>query len=86
LLILITDGIPNFPLWTTDAEKDALKAAEIIAENKIRFVCIGVIPNEEFMKKLAANGRGNLYIVDELNKDSLVDVVTQEWEQYKYSK
>jgi len=85
LLVLITDGIPNFPLWTTDAQKDALKAAEMIANNKIRLVCIGVIPNEDFMKKLTATGQGNLYIVDELDKNSLVDVVTHEWEQYKYS-
>ncbi len=86
LLVLITDGIPNFPLWTLDAQKDALKAAEMVAENKIRLVCIGVIPNETFMKQLAAAGKGNLYIVDELDKNSLVDVVTQEWEQYKYNK
>jgi len=86
LLVLITDGIPNFPLWTMDAQDDALKAAKMIAENRIRFVCIGVIPNETFMKQLAAVGRGNLYIVDELNKNSLLDVLTSEWEQYKYRK
>lgn len=86
LLILITDGIPNCPLWTMDSQQDALKAAELIAANKIRLVCIGVIPNESYMKKLAAAGQGNLYIVDELDKNSLVDVVTQEWQQYKYSR
>ncbi|MHB9094870.1 MAG: vWA domain-containing protein [Eubacteriales bacterium] len=83
LLILITDGLPNFPLWTIDAKKDALKAAGMIAENKIRLVCIGVIPNESFMEELASIGQGNLYVVDELDKNSLVDVVTQEWKQYK---
>lgn len=83
LLVLITDGLPNYPLWTIDAKNDALKAAEMIAQNKIRLVCIGVIPNEIFMEELAQIGRGNLYIVDELNKNSLVDVVTQEWKQYK---
>jgi len=83
LLILITDGIPNYPLWTTDAQKDALKAAAMIAENKVRLVCIGVIPNEDFMRELTEVGQGNLYIVDELDKNSLVDVVTREWEQYK---
>jgi len=86
LLVLITDGIPNYPLWTTDAQKDALTAARMIAENKIRLVCIGVVPNENFMKELASVGQGNLYIVDELDKNSLLDVVTREWEQYKYSK
>ncbi len=83
LLILITDGLPNYPLWTIDAKKDALKAAGMIAENKIRLVCIGVIPNESFMEELASIGQGNLYVVDELDKNSLVDVVTQEWKQYK---
>lgn len=86
LLVLITDGIPNFPLWTKDAKKDALKAALMIADNKIRLVCIGVVPNEEYMVELSSVGQGNLYIVDELDKNSLVDVVTQEWQQYKYSK
>ncbi|ADG81110.1 vWA domain-containing protein [Thermincola potens] len=86
LLVLITDGIPNYPLWTTDAQADALKAAEMIAENKIRLVCIGVLPNESFLKELAKIGKGNLYIVDELDKNSLLDVVTQEWQRYKYSK
>lgn len=85
LMVLITDGIPNYPLWTVDARKDALKAAELIAENKIRLVCIGVIPNEGFLKELAAIGRGNLYIVDELDKNSLLDVVTKEWQDYKYT-
>lgn len=83
LLILITDGIPNCPLWSMDSKEDALKAAKMIADNKIRLVCIGVLPNEEFMKELAAVGKGNLYVVDELDKNSLLDVVTQEWLQYK---
>lgn len=86
LLILITDGIPNFPLWTTDAQKDALNAAKLIVKNKVRLVCIGVVPIEGFMEELASAGGGNLYIVDELDKNSLLDVVTREWEQYKYSK
>lgn len=86
MLVLITDGIPNSPLWTTDAKRDALKAAEMIAGNKIRLVCIGVVPNEDYMVKLNSEGKGNLYIVDELDKNSLVDVVTQEWAQYKYTK
>lgn len=83
LLILITDGIPNQPLWSMDSREDSLKAAKLIAENKIRLVCIGVLPNEDFMKELASVGKGNLYVVDELDKNSLLDVVTQEWMQYK---
>lgn len=86
LMVLITDGIPNYPLWTTDAKKDALKAVKMIAENKIRLVCIGVLPNEDFMTELAEAGRGNLYIVEALNQNSLLDVVSREWADYKYSR
>lgn len=85
LMVLITDGIPNFPLWTNDAQADALKAAKMIADAKIRLVCIGVVPNEGFMKELARIGEGNLYIVDELDKNSLLDVVTNEWQRYKHA-
>lgn len=83
LLILVTDGLPNVPLYNNDAKKDALKAAEVIARNKIRLVCIGLIPNAEFMKELAAKGNGNLYILNELNKNSLLDIVSGEWKSYK---
>lgn len=86
LMILITDGIPSFPLWTNNAQQDSLTAAEMIAENKIRLVCIGVVPNEAFVRKLAEAGHGNLYIVDELDKNSLLDVVTREWDDYKHTK
>lgn len=85
LMILITDGVPNFPLWTTDAQADGLTAAKKIAEAKICLVCIGVLPNENYMQELALAGQGNLYVVEELNRDSLVDVVTTEWQRYKYS-
>jgi len=78
VLILITDGMPNFPLWSFDAKKDALEAAYKIAEAKIRFICIGVESNKEYLKKLARNGKGKLYIVDDLNKSNLVDIMAYE--------
>ncbi len=86
LMILITDGIPNYPLWSIDAQVDALKAAKMIKDAKIRLVCIGVIPNEKFMAELAEVAGGNLYVVDQLDKNSLLDVVTTEWQRYKYAK
>ncbi|HBQ26098.1 MAG TPA: magnesium chelatase, partial [Syntrophomonas sp.] len=52
LLVLITDGIPNTPLWTLDAKADALEAATHIKENKIRLICIGVESNRNFLEKL----------------------------------
>lgn len=78
VLILITDGMPNFPLWSFDAKKDAMEAARKIAEFEVRFICIGVESNKDYLKKLADNGRGKLYIVDDLNRGNLVDIMTHE--------
>lgn len=74
-LLLITDGMPNFPLWTYDARKDALDAARRIPEKKIRLVCIGVEANREFLEELVDVAKGKLYVVDDLTKGSLLKVV-----------
>lgn len=78
VLILITDGMPNFPLWSFDAKRDALEAARKIAESKVRFICIGVESNKDYLKDLAHNGNGKLYVVDDLNRSNLVDIMTYE--------
>ena len=78
LLVLITDGIPNAALWTMDAQADALSAAANIPEQKLRFICIGVESNASFMEKLAQAGEGALYLVDDLNKENLINLVRYE--------
>lgn len=78
LLIMITDGEPNTPLWTMDAKADALKAATQIHEEKIRFICIGVESNRIFMEKLCKRAAGVLYLVDDLNKENLINIVKHE--------
>ncbi|MGE5416224.1 MAG: vWA domain-containing protein [Acidobacteriota bacterium] len=78
ILILITDGMPNFPLWSFDAKKDALEAAKKIVQTKIRFVCVGVDSNREFLKDLADCANGRLYLVDDLNRKNLIEVVRYE--------
>ncbi|HHV16361.1 MAG TPA: VWA domain-containing protein, partial [Gelria sp.] len=78
LLVLITDGIPNTPLWSLDAKADALEAATHIKENKIRLICIGVESNASFMEKLSERADGALYLVDDLNKDNLINIVRYE--------
>lgn len=78
LLVLITDGIPNAALWTMDAQADALSAAAYIPDQKIRFICIGVESNASFMEKLAKAGEGALYLVDDLNKENLINLVRYE--------
>ena len=78
LMVLISDGIPNIPLWTLDAQADALEAATHIKENKIHFICIGLESNRFYLEKLSANAGGALYLVDDLNKDNLINIVRHE--------
>lgn len=78
LLVLITDGIPNTPLWTLDAKADALEAATHIKEHKIRFICIGVESNRNYLEKVAEKADGALYLVDDLNKENLINIVRYE--------
>lgn len=75
LLVMITDGIPNTPKWTMDAKADALNAAGQILKHKIRFICIGVESNRIYLEKLAGHARGVLYLVDDLNRDNLINIV-----------
>jgi len=80
LLVVITDGMPTYPLRSFDSKQDALEEAREIHKNKIRLVCIGVRSNREFLKELAAAGKGTLYIVDNLNRDTLIQVMHEERE------
>lgn len=75
LLVMITDGIPNTPLWTMDAKADAMNAASHIEENNIRFICIGVESNRIYLEKLVNRAKGALYLVDDLNRDNLINIV-----------
>ncbi|MDD2586082.1 MAG: VWA domain-containing protein [Syntrophomonadaceae bacterium] len=75
LLVMITDGIPNIPLWTLDARADGLEAAARIPENKMRFICIGVESNRFYLEKVVSKADGALYLVDDLNKDNLINIV-----------
>lgn len=81
LLVLITDGIPNTPLWTMDAKADALEAAAKIEEAKINFICIGIEANRQYLEKLAERANGVLYVVDDLNRDNLINIVRSEKKQ-----
>ncbi|MGI5859730.1 MAG: vWA domain-containing protein [Tepidanaerobacteraceae bacterium] len=74
LIMLITDGIPTVSLWTTDPINDAVSAAGKIAKNKINFCCIGLQPNKDCLIKVTDAAKGILYVLDELNREVLVEV------------
>lgn len=74
LIMLITDGIPTVSLWTADPINDAVSAAGKIAKNKINFCCIGLQPNKNCLIKVTDAAKGKLYVLDELNREVLVEV------------
>lgn len=78
MLVLLTDGIPTMNQWTGDPARDALTAAEQIAQHNIPFTCIGLAPNKGFLRRLTETARGTLYIVDEFNRDVLAKLVKDE--------
>ena len=78
MLVLLTDGIPTMNQWTGDPARDALTAAEHIAQNNIPFTCIGLASNKGFLRRLTEIARGTLYIVDEFDRDVLAKLVKDE--------
>jgi len=81
LIILITDGIPTVPLWTSDPVNDAISAASNILDKKIDFCCIGLQPNKDYLVKITSAAKGYLYVLDELKREVLVDVVRQSYKR-----
>lgn len=74
-LLLITDGIPTVPKWGPYPMDDARLAAAEIGRRRLRLICLGLEPNRGFLTELAAVARGSLYVVEELEPESLLDLV-----------
>lgn len=78
LLLLITDGIPTVPKWTLNPLEDSLTAAKKVAGARMRFGCIGLQPNKSFLQSLSRQAKGTLYVVDELEKETLANIAHRE--------
>jgi magnesium chelatase subunit D len=74
LIILITDGIPTVSLWSSDPIEDAIKAAKNIYKIGCDFCCIGLAPNKTCLMKITTAAKGKLFILDELDRDSLINI------------
>ena len=75
LLVLITDGMPTSTNRSGDPLADALEAATLIPENKVQLVVIGLKADAGFLQSLAEIGKGTLYLVEELELESLISIV-----------
>lgn len=74
-LLLLTDGIPTVPKWGPYPMDDAKAAAAGLGRGRLKLVCIGLEPNRGFLTELAAAARGALYVVEELEAESLLRMV-----------
>ncbi|HLS88414.1 MAG TPA: VWA domain-containing protein [Sphingobacteriaceae bacterium] len=81
MLILITDGIPTVPHLGKNPMEDALEAAARWRQLRASFTCIGLQPNERYLSELVQTAGGNLYVVAELEADTLVAIATSEREK-----
>lgn len=78
LLLLITDGIPTVPHDGTNPLDDALAQAQRWRGSRVSFTCVGLQPNERYLRGLVESAGGSLHIVDELEADTLVAIATAE--------
>jgi len=78
LVLLITDGVPTVPRWSMNALGDALEAARCVGRTKLPFACVGLEPNREFLEELSDAAGGALYVVRELDADTLVAIARRE--------
>lgn len=74
LIMLVTDGIPTVALESSDPIKDAINVANKIARKKVSFCCIGLQPNRDCLIKITEAAKGKLFVVEELNRELLVEV------------
>ncbi len=78
LLVLITDGRPNTPLVSLDPVADAVNVCHSFPRHKIRFSAIGIDPLGEFIPDLARAGKGTYYLVEDIDRSSLINIMHNE--------
>jgi magnesium chelatase subunit D len=78
LVLCVTDGIPTVPSRTLSPIDDAILAARNLARRGIRFGCIGLEPNQSFLRQLVSAAKGTLYVVTELEASTLAAIARKE--------
>ena len=84
MIVLVTDGRANRPLWTEDAVADAVKAAELIHRDGIHAVVIDT--EKDFIslhiaQQIAKAMHGTYHKVDELKAQQLRSIVKERTNQ-----
>ena len=78
MVVLVTDGRANCPLWSEEATGDAMKAAELIANDRIPAMVVDT-ENEylsfHLAEKIALAMKANYYKISELKSTQLKGIV-----------
>ncbi|MGI6644082.1 MAG: vWA domain-containing protein [Bacillota bacterium] len=78
IVLCVTDGIPTVPSRSMSPTDDAVEAARSLDRRGIRLGCIGLEPNQSFLRQMVAAAKGALYIVDELEASTLAAIARRE--------
>lgn len=78
LLLLITDGRPTVSSWSSCPESEAIKIAKKVADAGIKFCCVGVEANKDFLEALTRKAKGVLYLVKNIEQNILADILVRE--------
>lgn len=75
VLLLITDGVPTVAAESRDALADAVAAATRLRRERVRLICIGLRPQQNYLQRIARAAGGEVYILDELEKHAITRAV-----------
>ena len=78
LILCVTDGIPTVPSTSLSPIDDAISAARALGRHGIRLGCIGLEPNQGFLRQMVSAARGTLYVVEELEASTLAAIARKE--------
>jgi len=81
LVLCITDGIPTVPSTSLSPIEDSLVAARALAKRGVRLGCIGLEPNQSFLRQMVSAAKGTLYVVEELEASTLAAIAKRETAQ-----
>lgn len=75
VLLVITDGVPTVAAVSRDALADAVAAAKRLRRERVRLICVGLRPQQNYLQQIAQAAGGVVYVLDELEKHALTRVV-----------
>jgi len=77
LLLLLTDGIPTVATTPRSPLEESLEEAARLPQARVRLYCVGLEPNERYLRQLVDQAHGRLFVVPELDPERLYAVARE---------